>query len=307
MKFIILKKKQLFNISISIILIILILLLVLPIHTSKPKNVFNPLDINKNSSLDFTGDGKDDLLEFISKNNKKDIKITSNNNTFYLSDLISDNILCDDISWWPLKVYVKQISRNNTPELILQGTKNKKPITYLFAWKDDNFVILYEASKNLFGIQDSGGNKTPQCYNMNSFSGIPSLASFMVIDTNTLDITKDCKPLYDLEVIQTFIDLVQKDYELDELPNIFKDGIATNELGILWNLDKEHNSYSFQDGFFYDESVNNEGAATSLKWILTFEKYIKDKDDSSKTELVIYVTVERTVENAYKISSFYMK
>lgn len=307
MKFIILKKKQLFNISISTIIIILILLLVFPTAPPKSENAFNPIDINEQFSLDFTGDGKDDILEVISKNNTKDIKIIINNRIFYLSDFISDKILCDDISWWPLKVYVKCISRKTTPEIILQGTKNKKPITYLFAWKEDNFVNIYEASKNLFGLLDSKGNQTPQCYSMNSFSGISSLSSFMVLDNKALDITKDSKPICNLESIQTFIDLIQKDYELVELPNIFKDSMATNELAALWNLDKEHYAYSFQDGFFYDESIDNDGSITSLKWRLTFEKYIKDKDDSSKTELVIYVTVERTIENLYKISSFYIK
>ena len=307
MKFIILKKKQLFNISISIILIVLILLLLLPTDTDKSNNVFNPIDISKNFSLDFTGDGKEDILEVISKNDKKDIKITSNNKIFYLGDLISDNILCDDTSWWPLKVYAKTISRNNTPDIILQGTKNKKPISYLFTWAEGKFVILYEAEKNLFGILDSNGYRTAQYYNINSFSGISSLSAFMILDNKVLDITKDCKPIVDLEIIQTFIDLIQKDYELVELPDIFKESIATNELAALWNLDKEHNSYSFQDGFFYDESIDNDGSITSLKWRLTFEKYIKYKDDSSKTDLVIYVTVERTIENAYKISSFYIK
>jgi hypothetical protein len=290
-----------------IILIILLFLLLLPIDPFKSENVFNPIDVSKNLFSDFTGDGKEDILEVISKNDKKDIKITSNNKVFFLSELVSDNILCDDVPWWPLKVYVKEISRNTTPEIILQGTKNKKPVTYLFTWNEDNFVNIYEASKNIFGILDSKGNKTAQYYNINSFSGISSLSSFMVLDNKALDITKDSKTIFDLESIQTFIDLVQKNYELAEIPDIFKESIATNELGALWNLDKEHNSYSFQDGFFYDESVNDNGIITSLKWRLTFEKYVKDKDDSSKTELVIYVTVERTIENSYKISSFYIK
>ena len=293
MKFIILKKKQLFNVSIVIVLIILLFLLLLPIDPFKSENVFNPIDLSKNLFSDFTGDGKEDILEVISKNDKKDIKITINNKIFFLSELVSDNILCDDVPWWPLKVYVKEISRNTTPEIILQGTKNKKPVTYLFTWNEDNFVNIYEASKNIFGILDCKGNKTAQYYNINSFSGISSLSSFMVLDNKALDITKDSKTIFDLESIQTFIDLVQKNYELEEIPDIFKESIATNELAALWNLDKEHNSYSFQDGFFYDESVNDNGIITSLKWRLTFEKYVKDKDDSSKTELVIYVTVER--------------
>lgn len=307
MKVIILKKKQFFNISIVAILIILLILLLLPLNSFKAENVFNPIDISKNFSLDFTGDGIDDILEVISKNHKKDIKITINNKVFYLSDFVSDNILCDDVSWWPLKVYVKELSRNTTPEIIILGTKNKKSITYLFTWNEDNFVNVYESSKNIFGILNFQGNKTTQCYNINSFLGISSLSSFMILDNKTFDITKDSKPLFDLESIETFIDLVQKSYELEEIPNIFKESIATNELAALWNLDKEHNSYSFQDGLFYDESLDDNGVITSLKWRLTFEKYVKDKDDSSKTELIIYVTVERNIENLYKISSFYIK
>jgi len=44
-----------------------------------------------------------------------------------------------------------------------------------------------------------------------------------------------------------------------------------------------------------------------MKWILSFEKYIREKDDSSKTETTFYVTTIKSGDNSYKISSIYKK
>ena len=129
----------------------------------------------------------------------------------------------------------------------------------------------------------------------------------MIIDNATMNITKDSIKIPDLGNILSLIDLLQKDYELDEVPDIFAENISEGELGLLWNLDKEHNQYSFQNAFFYDESVDNEGNITSMKWILSFEKYIREKDDSSKTETTFYVTTIKSGDNSYKISSIYKK
>ena len=122
-----------------------------------------------------------------------------------------------------------------------------------------------------------------------------------------INITKDSIKIPDLGNILSLIDLLQKDYELDEVPDIFTENISESELGLLWNLDKEHNQYSFQNAFFYEESIDNEGNITSMKWTLSFEKYIREKDDSSKTETTFYVNTIKSGDNSYKISSIYKK
>ena len=90
-----------------------------------------------------------------------------------------------------------------------------------------------------------------------------------------------------------FIDLIEKNYEVENLPNIFLDSIDSSNLSILFNLDKEHNTYSFQNGFFYDDSFDENR--------LSFEKF--NTSSSSKKELIIYVTISKDCENNFKISS----
>ena len=87
----------------------------------------------------------------------------------------------------------------------------------------------------------------------------------------------------------------------------FLKNIAQGMYDGLQDNEATHNQYSFQNAFFYDESIDNEGNITSMKWTLSFEKYIREKDDSSKTETTFYVNTIKSGDNSYKISSIYKK
>lgn len=277
-------------------------------YTKTPyKEAFNPIDNSQLTSVDLTGDGTKDVLKVITKDNDIDIEITSNNRIFNLSDLCNDNILLSNIKTWSPKIFIRNLSRKKVPEIIVQGLKNQSCIQYIFSWNNGSFKMLFSSNKNIFGILDSNNSKTPQCYSINSSSGLSSLESFMLLDNEILNITKDCKSVPDISNILSLIDIIQKDYELDITPDIFKEGIPEKELSTIWHLDKEHNSYSFEDAFFYDGSTDNEGNITSITWRLTFEKYIKEKDDSYKSEVVFYVITEPTSDMRYKIASIYTK
>ena len=307
MKVLIINKKHILYSIIFIIILLLGFIMLNIFFTPKTKDTFNPIDNSNEYSSDLTGDGIKDTLKVISDEKFIDIKIISNNKVYLLSQLCDGNILLSNSSFWPLKIYVKNISRKNCPEIIIQGTKNNKSIQYVFTWSEGSFKNVFSSQNNILGILDSSSTRTPQCLSFSSSSGISSLNSFMLINNEAIDITKDCKTPPDLNNIISLIDIIQKDYEIDEIPDIFTLEMPKEELGLLWNLDKDRNSYSFQDGFFYDESVDANGKITSIKWRLTFEKYIKEKDDSSKSEFVLYATTVLTPENNYKISSIFTK
>ncbi|WP_143316297.1 hypothetical protein [Clostridium sp. HBUAS56017] len=305
MKLIIISKKQILYFSILLIYTIMMFLLLIPDNSSKFADVFNPINIDKNNQIDLTGDGKKDTLSVISKNGFSDVQITSNNKTYYLSNFCNNNILASNSSYWPISLYVKNLGRGTCPQIIVQGTKDKKNINYIFTWENGNFKNILTSEKNILGIINSNCNKTPEVYNVNSFDSTSSFTSFMIINNKLLDITKDTKTPHSIDIIQDFINLIQKDYEVDAIPNIFKEGMSENELALLWNLDKEHNTYSFQNGFFYDENIDNEGNISSMRWKLNFEKFIKDKNDSFKSQLTIQLICQRTIDGSFKISSFY--
>lgn len=306
MKIFILKKKHIATFLILFILILSTLFLLSLSKSEELINVIAPINNNKSTYLDLNGDNTDDTIEIISKDDNSDVKITIGNKNYFLSKLCDDNTLGKVKSHWPIMVFAQQVSRSSTPEIIVQ-TSNPKSLIYIFKWVDGEFKKIFSSNKNIFGILDSSGNKTPQCYSLNSYEGNSSLESFMIIDDSIVDITKDCNKIPDLANILSLIDLLQKDYELDDIPDIFSQNISESELGLLWNLDKEHNLYSFQDAFFYDESLDNAGNITSMKWRLSFEKYVRDRDDSSKSEVVFYVNTTKDSENNYKISSIYKK
>lgn len=305
MKLFLISKKKLLKFSICIIFFVIILLFIIPKIFFKSTNVFNQIDIDKSNEVDLNGDGKKDKLTVISKNGTTDIEIVLDNKTYNLSKLCKDNILSSDSPWWPLSIYVKNLSRNTYPQIIVQGNKNNKPIIYVFTWKNDSFINILTSEKNIFGIMNSNNSKTPECFNLNSFSSISAFSSFMIIDNALLDTTKDTKVPPGIDNIQSFIDIIQKKYEVDPIPNIFKANMSNKDLSLLWHLDKEHNVYSFQNGFFFDENIDKDGNITSIKWRLTFEKYIKEKSDSYRSQVVICLNCEKTDDGSFKISSIY--
>lgn len=308
MKILVSHKNKILNTCIITFLLLLVILLLIPENKKeKTIQVLNPINNNENYTCDLTGNGSLDTLSVMSKNNCIDIKIIADNRTYYLSDSCKNNKLSSELSFWPIKIYIKNIGRHTHPEIIVQGNIDKKPVNYIFSWKNDKFVNILNNNKNIMGIFDSDGKKTPQICFVDSASGMPSFTSYMIIDDKTLDITSDAKIPHDINNIQKFIDIIEKNYEIDEIPNIFKEGISDNELSSLWNLDKEHNTYSFQNGFFYDENTDNQGNIDSLKWSLTFEKYSKDDNGNiSNGQIIIHLTSEHIYDNIFKISSFYI-
>lgn len=307
MKYIYLNKKLLFNILGLLILSLLFLLFIIPTKNNNTCaiNTFKPLDTIKTNSLDLNADGYDEKINIVTKNDTDDIEIIANNHTYYLSSLCNNNILSTHSSFWPLNIYIQKLSRNLYPDIIVQGNVNNKPINYIFTWKDNNFVKVTDIYKNILGLININTTKTSECCALNSFSGLSSFSSFMVINESPLDITKDSTSKIDIEKIQQFINLVENQYELNELPDIFTEEISKDELSLLWTLDKENNTYSFQNGFFYDESINTEKKITSYKWNLNFEKY--STYDNSKSQITIFLLTELYDDDTYKISSFYMK
>lgn len=308
MKHIVKNKKDTFKYLTILFFFIILLILIIPTNkrSKKQQEVFNPIKTNEEYVSDLTGDGQEDKLAIISKSDYSDILITSDNKNYYLSNLCENNILASNNTFSPLDVYIKNLSRNNHPEILVQGMRNGKPINYIFTWSDNKFVKLLENNNNLLGVLDYSTNKTPRCFVTNSSNSTSSFLSYMIINDELLDISKDTDSPVTLDLIQSFIDLVQTPYELESIPNIFKEDISSDELALLWNLDKESNNYSFQNGVFYDEHTDNNGNITTVKWRLNFEKYIKEKDDSYKSQLTICVNCDKTTDNSYKISSFYI-
>ena len=107
--------------------------------------------------------------------------------------------------------------------------------------------------------------------------------------------------------MQLFIDCIEADYELYHVPDIFTDNIKSEELGLLWSLNKNNYNYSFQKAYCYDSTWDEFGNPTTLYWTLSFQKNNFTNDNSNPKELILYITVEYTDSNQFKISSILKK
>jgi len=302
MKILILKKKFLVNIIFSIILLFLIATLI-PFIPNKSESLqtISPINISQNKQFDLTGDGKKDTLQILNSQNKIDFSIHCSDDDYYLSNQIYDKILFTTNNHWEPKIFLTDISRDNIPEIIIQGSKNNKSICYLFHWNKKKFDLIFSNNNNIFGILDCKNSRTPMCYSISSSEGLTSLNSFMLINDSPLDTSKEILTLPSLDSVTHFIDLIQIPYVLDDIPDIFTSSIDKENLSLLWNLDKENYSYSFQNAFFYDYKWTDSGEPSSIRWRLSFEKSRLKGEENNKTELILLIDLEKDT-SSYKIN-----
>lgn len=295
MKVIFIKKKYIF-ITASIIFTTIALIYSITTDNLHVLNAYSP--ISDNTSIDINADGINDVIK-VSNNTAI---VTINKKQYNLSNYVKTPNNSSTTASWPLKMYLCNISRNLSPEIILQSNYDNKSTLAILSYCENSFNNIYQTTNNIFGIIHLDSSKTPICYSINSSEGISSLTSFMISNNNIIDVTKFNKTIPGIENILPFIDLIETQYELDSIPDIFSDNINSEELKILWNLDKDNNTYSFQDGFFIDKSSDIEGNINSISWRLTFEKFNKNNSNSKK-ELILNVITDIDNEGKHKISS----
>ena len=298
-------KKTKKNIITFIILFFLIGISIITIINTYSKNtetLSNSL-LENNQEYDFDCDGEDDRLTIISTNSTYSIKIKNSTGEILLKSNEFDYSLLDITSSCSINISYIDLHRNKIPELIISGFKNNKPTFYIFQWIDNTFKEILFSQNNILGILDYNNSRTPKVFTTNSTTGDKGTNSYILNSNSIKDITFSNQTIPSLGNIQTLINLIEADYELDDAPDIFTSYIPSEELGILWNLDKSTYRYSFQKGYFYDISWNNLGKATSIYWVLSFEKINFTNSNSDPEELTMHVKATLEDLDEYKISS----
>ena len=296
-------KKNTFIAFIIIIFIICVSITTIINTYSKNTETLSNKSLENNKEYDFDSDGETDQLTIISTNSTYSIKIKNSIGEILLKSNEFDYSLIDITSSCNINISYIDLNRNKIPELIISGFKNNKPTFYIFQWKDNTFQEVLFSQNNILGILDYNNSRTPKIYITNSTTGDKGTNGYILNANSIKDITFSNPTIPSLGNIQTLINLIEADYELDDAPDIFTAYIPSEELGILWNLDKSTYRYSFQKGYFYDISWDDSGRATSIYWILSFEKVNFIDSDSSPKELTMYVKAELEESDEYKISS----
>lgn len=303
MKVVIINKKNLINKLFYIELLVFSSLLIYFFYnTSSSKETISPVNLNQDIQADLNGDGKKEILQQINSQNKVDFSIISPTDNFYLSNAIDDKILFTNNNHWQPKIFLNDISRDNIPELIIQGSKGNKATSYVFHWDKKNYSLTYSSNNNILGVLDSKNSKTPQCFSISSSEGTATLKSFMLINDSALDTSKDNSSIPSFDSVTKFIDLIQLPYVFDDLPDIFTTTIDKNNLSLLWTLDKDNYNYTFQNGFFYDYKWDESYVPSNLRWRLSFEKSSYRGNQNDKSEFTLLLDLEK-INDSYKINS----
>ena len=296
-------KKNTFIAFIIIIFIICVSITTIINTYSKNTETLSNKSLENNKEYDFDSDGENDQLTIISTNSTYSIKIKNSIGEILLKSNEFDYSLLDITSSCNINISYIDLNRNKIPELIISGFKNNKPTFYIFQWIDNTFKEILFSQNNILGILDYNNSRTPKVFTTNSTTGDKGTNSYILNSNSIKDITFSNQTIPSLGNIQTLINLIEADYELDDAPDIFTAYIPSEELGILWNLDKSTYRYSFQRGYFYDISWDDSGKATSIYWILSFEKVNFTDSNSTPQELTIYVKANLEEVSDYKISS----
>ena len=204
-----------------------------------------------------------------------------------------------------MNVLILNISRDNKPEILIQGYKKNSPITYLFTYEQNKFVLKYSSKTPIVGLIDSNMNRTPQLYLLNGINTKKSFKNFMLINDELIDITKNSKIIADYDKILSFINIVSLDYEITDYPDIFHKYIEESNISVLYKLDKDNFKYSFKDGFFYDNEVDSDGILQNIRWNVTFEK--TNKASLKKEEIIFELDLSREDSKNFKISNICLK
>lgn len=301
-KFIIIKKHQIFKYC-SIIFIFFIFFYILYLFTSEDTATFLQKDALFQNQLkaDFNGDGVLDEVLIKESESNYTINVKSLGKTYTLKTKDFNENFLELSPSKVIQINTIDLSRDNLLEIIISGFKNNSSSTYIFKWINDDFEEIFRTNKNIFGILDSKNSRTPKLLHTSSSKGDIETEGYLFIGDTLKDISHSKPKILSLSVIQKFIDLIELPYEILDAPDLFSPSIASTELGILWNLDKESCNYSFQNGYFYDISWNDKGDPTSLIWILSFKKF--NTSSANTSELILKVSVQINEFGDYKISS----
>ena len=240
---------------------------------------------------DLNGDGKDDLMYITCNNDKYYIEAHIDNKTYFFN---TKNTLGCYNSSWPLSIKVLDINNDSVPEIITQGSFEKKPILHIFMWDNNEFKDVLYSNENFITILNFSKIKSPVL----SLLSIPDSNTFVsyTLENNSLkEISLENQLTPNTKIINEFVKFIESD-EVD-LPLIFSKSITDNELSLLYDLKNDNYKYNFQDCLLQNlVSDNNNSNKYSLN--LNFEKY----DEYSSYQIKFDIGIDN-VEDNFLISS----
>lgn len=258
--------------------------------------------VHQTVKSDLNGDGIDDALYISLKDNIHYYMYASlNNNDYDFNPSKKVNSLGLYSNDWPMTINLMDLDRNTIPEIIIQSSEKDNSIQHIFKWTGEEFEDLFCSTNNIFGVVDSNNGKTPKIISFTLGDSLETVQRHMLLNKKLKNISYDNFKISGFNVVNQFIDIICLNYEISELPNIFTNYISSEDLSLIWKLDKDSFTYSFQDAFFRDISWDDKGNLKSCNWSLNFNKTNKN-DPSLKSQINFNLTLEN-IDNTFYINS----
>ncbi len=255
--------------------------------------------IHQNVKSDLNGDGIDDDLYISLKDNTKYYMYANlNNNNFNFTPSKKVNSLGLYSNDWPMTINLMDLDRNKLPEVIIQSSEKNTSIQHIFKWTGESFEDLFCSTNNIFGVIDSNNGKTPKILSFTLGDSLEDVQRHMLLNKSLKNISYDNFEIPGFSVINQFINIISLNYEISEIPDIFSNHISSEDLSLIWKLDKDSFIYSFQDAFFRDISWDDKGNLKSCNWSLNFNKTNKS-NTSLKSQINFNLTLENINNNFY--------
>lgn len=300
------KLKKFFHNKGFIAIVILFLLLGITIkhkEDNKSTTTFNLVDNNKIIQRDFDGDGIKDIL-YIKKdleNNKYYIQINTKNKSYQLDPNKNLKTLGTCSKSWPMRITIKDLNRDNIPEIILQSGEENDAIQHIFSWKVNDFENILSNKNNLIGFMDLTNNKTPKILSGNFYNDELYLKNYIMINNSATGFNINYPENFlGKNTIKNFISFMLGSNSLKE------DVVSSLEeplINPIFELKNSGYSFKFQDGIFEDIKCDTKGNIENIQWILNF-KCKNDEEEKNITFTLKLRKIKNKDEDFYKIYYF---
>ena len=276
-------------------------------------STFNIVTESKMMQADLTGDGTKDILYIKTETDKYYIQINSQDKSYYLEPSKTINTVGNYYTQWPMRLTLMDISRNNSPEIFTQASKNNKAVQHVFFWNREKFEDIFCSTNNILGFIDSKNNKTPKVLSGNIKDGKMTFVSYIFIKNSLKSFDYNYADNYmGKNTITSFINLMGS-FPLAELnisKELFSPNLSGNDISLLSDLSNKKIYFNFQDAVFKDYSWDKEGNASKILWTLNFKgtssKDLKDIKNYT-IELILEPMIKVDSVSTFKISSLNIK
>ncbi|MFD3156261.1 hypothetical protein ACFIJ5_05290 [Haloimpatiens sp. FM7330] len=130
-----LKKKHIYA-AIAILIMLILLIILLSFNSKNTISTFNIISSDKLFKTDLTGDGEEDILYIKTDKDKYYIQVnTKNNKNIFIEPNKKLNTVGTYIKYWPMRLTLKDISRDNIPEIFIQSSQKTNQFSMYFYGK----------------------------------------------------------------------------------------------------------------------------------------------------------------------------